>query len=200
LFWKTGWLSVAVESEVLGQLEQADVVEHVARIVARMDVGAGDLDALLAAFTVMQLVLAGNDLLALASVGEAMGGGQDPSLADDRPSAEVAPRLDTHLPRERSSFGSLASDDVAMGAGRRSIAVLERSFAALPVAPLAAFTAATLTAAAASTAVLFISTIGAIVSAIANSEVLDASPSAARTAGASPPATAATEGLSDADS
>jgi len=199
LFWKTGWLSVAVESEVLGQLEQADVVEHGARIVARMDVGAGDLDALLAAIAATQIVLTGNDLFAVAPVGEAMGGCQDPSLSDDGASAKVVPRLDAHLPRERSSVSSLASDDIAVGAGWRSVAVLEGSIAALPVAPLAAFTAATLTAAAASTAVLFISTIGAIVSAIANSGVLDASPSAARTAGAPPPATAATEGLSDAD-
>jgi len=111
--WQAGGLGVAVEAEILTQFEQSDVVLLTAGSVLWVSEVTLDVDLLFGSFGVAQIVLTSDNFHSGAAAGEAVSRRQNPSFVDDSSSAEVAPRLDAHLPGEGSSCHSVTTNDVS---------------------------------------------------------------------------------------
>jgi len=111
--WQAGGLGVAVEAQILTQFEQSDVILLAAGSVLRVSEMTLDVDLLFGSFGVAQIVLTSDNFHSGATAGEAVSRRQNPSFVDDSSSAEVAPRLDAHLPGEGSSFHSVTANDVS---------------------------------------------------------------------------------------
>jgi len=112
-FWQAGGLGVAVEAEILAEFEESDVIFLAAGTILRVSEMTLDVDLLFGSFGVAQIVLTSDNFHSGATAGEAVSRRQNPSFVDDSSSAEVAPRLDAHLPGEGSSFHSVTTNDVS---------------------------------------------------------------------------------------
>jgi len=112
-FWQAGGLGVAVEAEILAEFEESDVIFLAAGTILRVSEMTLDVDLLFGSFGVAQIVLTSDNFHSGAAAGEAVSRRQNPSFVDDSSSAEVAPRLDAHLPGEGSSCHSVTTNDVS---------------------------------------------------------------------------------------
>jgi len=111
--WQAGGLGVAVEADILAKFEESDVILLIAGSISRVSEVTLDVDLLFGSFGVAQIVLTSDNFHSGATAGEAVSRRQNPSFVDDSSSAEVAPRLDAHLPGEGSSFHIVTTNDVS---------------------------------------------------------------------------------------